>query len=256
MIKFVLQNKFLFKKTIKIILMNDIIQELMNDKNKKGISLTTNNIIPISKNIIDIDPVPMFIKKISDYEEINEFLCNITSNETKDSNLFIKNNQDPNKKNILFTSQNAYVPLNNVLDIDHSLIEKLKSNIFIGIKEILNLYYSTNQKFKLDITNSWIQKFKNGTFLSPHNHLTSNMVSGKHYYSLAYYIDDGDPDTKQTFSGCVSFMINNKLFHVRPKPGLLVIWESKLIHLVNPFFSKSDKDRFMLSCNISVEVAQ
>ena len=100
--------------------------------------------------------------------------------------------------------------------------------------------------------NSWIQKYKSGTFLSPHNHLSSNKLNSK-IFSVAYYIDDGDPDTSQTFSGCISFISNNNLIHLRPKSGTLLIWEDNLIHLVNPFFSHSNKERFMLSTNISVE---
>lgn len=72
-------------------------------------------------------------------------------------------------------------------------------------------------------------------------------------FSIGYYIDDGNPDTSQTYSGVITFVHNNNLFHVRPQTGTLLMWENDLIHLVNPFYSKSGKERFMLSANILVE---
>ena len=96
-----------------------------------------------------------------------------------------------------------------------------------------------------------IKKYKDGSFLSPHNHMIiENEEPNYKYFSLAYYIDDGNPDETHTFNGCVSFQVNQKLFNIRPKPGLLLIWESHLIHNVNPFFSKNGQERMMLSANI------
>lgn len=96
---------------------------------------------------------------------------------------------------------------------------------------------------------------ENGNFLSPHNHLTQNYSESNKktkVFSVAYYIDDGDPDVNQTYSGCITFMNNNSLIHIRPQTGTLLIWEDYLVHLVNPFYSKSNKERFMLSTNIMV----
>ena len=74
--------------------------------------------------------------------------------------------------------------------------------IFLSMK-----IYNYNGDYKYTILNSWIQNYKNGTFLSPHNHLSSNESNNK-VFSVAYYIDDGDPDTSQSYSGCISFMSN------------------------------------------------
>lgn len=234
---------------------NVFINEFIEDKQNtstNNLSFTKNNCIRISENIIDINPVPIFIKtKINDYTEINNEFHILAAN-IPDEQLYINKNQDPNKKPGIFTSQNAYVPYNNILNNDNAYIALLKSHILNGINELVSTLYNYNGEYKYAILNSWIQKYKNGTFLSPHNHLSSNKSTNK-VFSVAYYIDDGDPDTSQSYSGCISFISNNNLIHVRPKSGTLLIWEDNLIHLVNPFYSNTNKERFMLSTNISVE---
>jgi hypothetical protein len=213
---------------------------------------TNNNYVRLSENIIDINPVPIFVKTTitNDIEINNEF--NMIAAGLKEEELYINKNQDPNTDFGFFTSQNAYVPSNNILNNDNIHFNTLKQQILSGIAELLYTIYNYTRDFKFTILNSWIQKYKSGTFLSPHNHLTTGSP-GK-VFSVAYYIDDGDPDVTQTYSGCISFISNNSLFHFRPKSGSLLIWEDHLIHLVNPFFSKSGKERFMLSTNISVEL--
>jgi Rps23 Pro-64 3,4-dihydroxylase Tpa1-like proline 4-hydroxylase len=224
--------------------------------NTKSISLQKNNCIRISENIIDINPVPIFIKTtINDSHPINtEF--NIIASTMKEEELYITKTQDPNKTTGIFTSQNAYVPYNNILEKynNNIYLDLLKKYILEGISELLVTTYNYNGNYKYTYLNSWIQKYKNGTFLSPHNHVSSSDKNNTKIFSVAYYIDDGDPDTTQTFSGCISFMCNNNLIHLRPKSGTLLIWENNLIHLVNPFYSNSNKERFMLSTNISVEI--
>ena len=232
---------------------NIFIDEFINNKtnSKQNLSLTKNNCIRLSENIIDINPVPIFVKtKIpNDIEINNEF--HIIAAGIKEEQLYINKNQDPNKEFGIFTSQNAYVPYNNILNTDNMYIQLLKEQISAGISELIYTLYNYSGEYKYKILNSWIQKYKSGTFLSPHNHLTNN--SSTKTFSVAYYIDDGDPDVTQTYSGCISFISNNNLIHFRPKSGTLLIWEDHLIHLVNPFYSKSNKERFMLSTNISVE---
>lgn len=233
---------------------NLFINEFLENKqnaSKNNLSITKNNCVRISENIIDINPVPIFVKtQINDYTEINNEFHILAANIPEDQ-LYINKNQDPNKTRGIFTSQNAYVPYNNILNNDNIYVTLLKSHIMKGIGELVTTLYNYNGEFKYTILNSWIQKYKNGTFLSPHNHLSNK--SNNKVFSVAYYIDDGDPDTSQTFSGCISFISNNNLIHFRPKSGTLLIWEDSLIHLVNPFYSNSNKERFMLSTNISVE---
>ena len=234
--------------------MNHIIQERLNKDD--SISLKENNIIPISTNVVTFNPTIMLIKELINKNSINEALNIIGVDAQYNQNIYIHQNQDPDKNSTLFTSQNAYVPFNNILTIDNPQIDLLKREILAGVKEIMNIYYKSAQQFKVSITNSWMQKYKSGTFLSPHNHLTSNMNNKSIYLSMWYYIDDGDPDLTQSYSGCITFINEEKLYHIRPKPGMLLMWKSNLIHLVNPFYSKSNKDRFMLSANLEIEVLE
>ena len=241
---------------------NIFLDEFMSKKGGDGnsISLTKNNCIRISQNIVDINPVPVYVNSnLQDFDMINtEFI--VLSMDMDERNLYVNKNQDPNKEFGIFTSQNAYVPYNNILSVENIYINKLKDHILKGIGEFLIALYG-KREFNYNILNSWMQKYKNGTFLSPHNHLSSGSANqtgpdatkpNVKTFSVAYYIDDGDPDVEQSYSGCISFISNNNLIHVRPKTGTLLIWEDHLIHLVNPFYSKSGKERFMLSTNIMV----
>ena len=232
---------------------NIFIDQFINNKTtNQNLSLTKNNCIRISENIIDINPVPIFVKTkiLNDTEINNEF--HMIASTLSEKQLYITENQDPDKNFGIFTSQNAYVPYNNILQIDNMYINLLKQQILSGIAELITTLYNYKGDISYTILNSWIQKYKSGSFLSPHNHLSSNSNSTSKIFSVAYYIDDGDPDTSQTYSGCISFISNNNLIHFRPLTGTLLIWEDHLIHLVNPFYSNSNKERFMLSTNIMI----
>jgi len=230
---------------------NTFIDALCQTKN-----LSNSNFIRVSTNIININPVPIYIKpEIDNLSLINDEF-NIISLGMNKEFLYIDKNQDPNKTVGIFMSQNAYVPYNNILNSKNIYIDEIKSKILEGINELLITIYNLEGEYKYEILNSWIQKYKDGNFLSPHNHISNrDNITGKKstIFSIAYYIDDGDPDLKQTYSGCISFINNNELIHIRPKTGTLLIWKNDLIHLVNPFYSKSSKERFLLSANIRVE---
>ena len=222
------------------------ITEVDNNDNYK---YNSDKIIFLQKDIIDLNPTPMVIHELEDKDKINNDFKNIAKN-IPERNLYINKNQDPNKDNILFDSQNAYVPGNRILEYNEYAVNELKKIILEKIINLLNIYFKNNE-WKILITNSWIQKYKDGSFLSPHNHMVIEQQEPNYkYFSLAYYIDDGNPDENHTFNGCITFQVNQKLFHIRPKPGLLLIWESHLIHNVNPFFSKNNSERMMLSANI------
>ncbi len=206
-------------------------------------------IIFLDKHIIDLNPTPMVSYLIEDNELINNAFKALAET-IPERNLYIDKNQDPNKNSILFDTQNAYVPGNKILEMDAPCVSTLNNIILQHITNLLKLYFHNNEWTVL-ITNSWIQKYKDGSFLSPHNHMIINQQEPNFkYFSLAYYIDDGNPDDLHTFNGCITFQVNQNLFHIRPKPGLLLIWESHLIHNVNPFFSKDNTERMMLSANI------
>ena len=94
------------------------------------------------------------------------------------------------------------------------------------------------------------------SFLNTHRHYKSNYSFYNNERNLflvgAYYVDDGDPETINKYCGCISFLTNNNGFHIRPVNGTLLLWESDLQHLVNPFISKSNKLRQVITMNIDV----
>jgi hypothetical protein len=223
------------------------------------ISTITNN-VKLSDNILILNPTPLYIKKGIDDDNIIKNKLEIISKNFINKQIFVSDNQSPQKTSDVFTSQNAYVPYNSILSIEDESISYIKEKIFDGINNLLVNIYKFEGQYTYKILSSWMQKYQNGNFLSPHNHIIgkspyigdNNFVNEK-IFSIAYYIDDGDPDTTQTYSGTISFINNNKLTHVRPSSGTLLIWENDLIHLVNPFYSKSNKNRFMISSNILVQ---
>lgn len=238
---------------------NVFIDDFINNTQSPNLSKTNSNVVRLSENIIDINPVPIYIKpEITDKELINTEM-EIIASDLKEENLYVNKNQDTNKELGIFTSQNAYVPYNNILGMENMYIKLIKEKILQGINELITTIYNYQGEYKYKILNSWIQKYRSGVFLSPHNHVSNNNSTttdktNHKVFSVGYYIDDGDPDTSQSYSGVISFVTtNNNLYHIRPKTGTLLIWEDYLIHLVNPFYSKSNKERFMLSTNILVE---
>jgi len=229
---------------------NFIIQKSITQiDNVQKYKYNSDKIIFLQKDIIDLNPTPMVVYEIPNQELINQQFKEV-SKIIPEQNLYINKNQDPNKDNLLFGNQNAYVPGNRILEFDVQCVHVVKEIIIEKVIALLKMYFHNNE-WSINITNSWIQKYKDGSFLSPHNHMIiENEEPNYKYFSIAYYIDDGNPDETHTFNGCVSFQVNHKLFNIRPKPGLLLIWESHLIHSVNPFFSKNGQERMMLSANI------
>jgi hypothetical protein len=133
-------------------------EETNEETNEKtsNISLERNKYVRLSENIIDINPVPIFIKPtISNVNEINtEF--NIIVLGIDDKQLYVNQNQDPNKESGIFTSQNAYVPMNNILNTDNMYIKLITKHILSGISELIQTLYNYNGEFKYQINNSWI----------------------------------------------------------------------------------------------------
>ena len=238
---------------------NVFIDEFLAKTKNPSLSKMNSNVVRLSENIIDINPIPIYIKpEITDKELINTEM-EIIALGLNEENLYVNKNQDSHKEVGIFSSQNAYVPYNNILGMDNMYINLIKEKILQGINELIVTVYNYKGDYNYKILNSWIQKYRSGVFLSPHNHVSAHnhATSGKsnnRVFSVGYYIDDGDPDPSQSYSGVISFVTqNNNLYHIRPKTGTLLIWEDYLIHLVNPFYSKSNKERFMLSTNILVE---
>ena len=229
----------------------------MSATSDKLLTTGLSNYVRVSTHVINLNPIVLYVKEEVDNASVINNELTLLSKTLPDVQLLVSKNQDPQRDIMLFTSKNAYVPYNNALSVNNIGTELLQQNIFDGISEILANVFHFKGTYKYEILNSWMQQYASGVFLSTHNHESSSgqaSIEGKSkIFSIGYYINDGDPDLTQSYSGVISFVTyNNNLTHVRPRTGTLLIWEDTLVHLVNPFYSKSNKMRFMLSANIKV----
>ncbi len=73
----------------------------------------------------------------------------------------------------------------------------------------------------------------------------------RHRWAGAYYVDDGAPDPSMPYSGVLSFRVRDQNYLFRPKPGLLLLWPSEILHEVHPFYGT--RDRVAINFNISCD---
>jgi hypothetical protein len=215
----------------------------------------TSKVTRISDNIVDLNPTPLYIKPvIANVEDTNDNVKKLLI--TINRNIDIDNYNDENAKKLnFFTTQGARITNIPIMIYDQPCIHNIYEHIHIGTQEILKNVYNYSSSFKIQIGQSNIHSYKNSAFLSPHTHFSydsSLKNSDCLYLSAAYYVDDGDPDENKTHSGCVTFISGDRPYHVKPISGSLLIWESTLVHLVNPFYSKSNKERTVITVNFIV----
>jgi hypothetical protein len=204
--------------------------------------------VKLSDNILDLSPLPVLMIDLPKYESVNETLKKIASKLSKKQVLISENQEYKNAGTEVWEHTNAVVPTNRVLNIKNDDIKYLKSFILDKVLEMSNIGSKTH-KWTINIVDSWIQKYHNGDFLNLHNHLKDVVPdSATKFWSGAYYIDDGNPDPKKPYSGVITFHVNGHNWHVKPRPGLLLMWPSHLLHHVNPYMG--DSERIMMSWNI------
>ena len=225
----------------------------LNDKkNSSG----TDKITRISDNIINLNPVPLYLNPvIMHYQKVNIGVKEAIRNLDKNIDIKYYNDED-GKKMGFFTTQGARVTSVDILSYNEDFAVTLKSYINEGIKEMLYHVYNYYGRFNTDIIMSNIHSYSDGTFVGAHTHknYTNIETNFSIRFSAAYYVDDGDPNMEYSNSGCVSFITNDRPYHIRPKAGTLLIWESNLVHYVNPFYSKSNKERIVITTNFTVNL--
>lgn len=225
----------------------------LNDKNYCG---KTNKITRISDNIVNLNPIPLYLNPvILHHRKVNTEIKEIL--QTIDKNIDIKYyNYKETEHAGFFTTQDAAVTNIDIMTYENDCIVLLKSYLRDGMKELLSNVYNYNGVFNMEILMSNIHSYSDGVFINPHTHInyTNNKANNLIKYSAAYYVDDGDPDKEIPQSGCVSFISNDRPYHIRPKAGTLLIWESDLSHYVCPFYSKSNKERIVITINFFVEL--
>jgi hypothetical protein len=217
----------------------------------------------LSKNVICINPIPIYIK-----EHINCF--NLINTKLKD---FISENYDKNfikiesalvsesRKNkipqFIFKNTASAAFITNIMgNTNNKYIKLIRHEIKNGIIDILKNVYNYNNDFIFDITKSTILTYEDFTFLNTHRHFDLHYEKCEKrrflYLVGVYYVDDGDPIIENKYCGCVTFLTNNKTIHIRPYSGTILLWEGDLQHLVNPFISKTKKNRMLITMNITV----
>jgi len=223
--------------------------------NFKNMDSKTIKLTRISDNIVDLNPTPLYINpKIAHYQKINDEINEIVNSLGFSIDIINYNDQDTKFMNF-FTTQGARTTRVNIMNYDNECIKLLYDYLKEGISDILRNVYNYSNEFEMITRLSNIHSYSNSTFISPHTHhiLNNGFLNNTHiFFSAAYYVDDGDPDENKTHSGCITFITNDRPYHVKPVSGSLLIWESNLLHCVNPFYSKSDKKRTVITVNINV----
>jgi len=153
------------------------------------------------------------------------------------------------------------VPTNNFLNLKTPEVVKLKKIILNDYLAALNEFsflgydsqYSVESISKSNphLDESWIQFYKNGDYKVLHNHLRYEKDDKfKHIWAGGYYIDDGNPDVWQPYSGRFEFNIRNSRYFVKPKSGMIMLWPGDILHAVNPFYGS--RDRVCINFNLSL----
>ena len=109
------------------------------------------------------------------------------------------------------------------------------------------------------ISNLWINENKQNCFNMPHNHIENDVHFCGIWYlkctdksgSLCFLNDPQNSDVCNLFK-FIDDPIAFANFNINPKPNLLVLFPSRLVHLVQPNFD--DKDRISVAFNITLSL--
>lgn len=236
--------------------MNPFFINSMFDKLSKNNNINI-KISQLSNYTIDINPTPIYIKELVQCFSLLNVNLKQYINETYDSSsIKIETALAEEKIDFFFTENYSAANINYIMNsTDNKYVNLIRYEVEQGIADILKNTYQFTDNFKVIIDKSTILTYDNYTFLNIHKHFQIKGTGVKELFFVGvYYIDDGDPEINNKYCGCVSFLTNNKNFHVRPRSGTLLLWEGDLPHLVNPFFSKSNKKRIVLTMNIRVVI--
>ena len=230
-------------------------------------------------------PIPIWKRKITDAEvgnvedfnnkliEISKEYYNEWQTEVPDEKHLDKSSmsdeyiEELNDRDIFSHTQKPAVgkwhavPTNNFLNLDVPEVKKLKEIILNDYSKVLKQFseleydteYNTDElnksEFKLD--ESWMQFYKNGDYKVLHNHLRYEKDDNfKHIWAGGYYINDGNPDKWQPYSGRFEFNIRNNRYFVKPESGMIMLWPGDILHAVNPFYGS--EDRICINFNLSL----
>jgi hypothetical protein len=169
-----------------------------------------------------------------------------------DNREFFKQNNEPS-----VGKWHAVKP-NNFLDLQIAEVQILKNILLSDYRNALNQYEQIEEGSVFNLTEntsyvmdeSWIQFYKNGDYKVLHNHLRYwGDVDIHNIWAGGYYIDDGNPDIYQPYSGRFEFNIRNSHYIVKPTNGMILLWPGDILHMVHPFYG--DGVRKCINFNLS-----
>jgi len=118
-------------------------------------------------------------------------------------------------------------------------------------KEYLKTFRPNLKDYQLEVFASWLVFQKGDNFNPIHNH--SGDISGVIYLDCPEDVVNENWEQGQSKQAGLDILLNNgDLFHVRPKPGTGVLFNSLTNHCAYPYKSKIDTIRLSASFNAKV----
>ncbi len=142
------------------------------------------------------------------------------------------------------------VPTNSFLSLQNPAVAWLRNLIITRYQSALAKLGNKEERH-VNITESWIQFYKNTDYKVLHNHERYGPPYPLFRWAGSYYVDDGAPDPTMPYSGVLSFRVREQNYLFRPKAGLLLLWPSEILHEVHPFYG--ERNRIAINFNISCE---
>jgi len=132
------------------------------------------------------------------------------------------------------------VPKNSFLNLDNPAVNRLRAIVLESHRHLVEIVGEEDYRGS-ELMENWIQLYQQGDYKVLHNHERYQTPFITNMWVGVYYIQDGEPDYDKKYSGLISFSIRGCNYLVRPKPGLLMIWPSDILHEVHAFYGKRER---------------
>lgn len=207
---------------------------------------------------------PLHIGEFHNYNHplIKDDLLNFFDNYEKkfpDGNIQLQDNDHVGNYNLYQSNYDLHNEKNEILkDVLHFIAESVLTVSKKANEKIISKINNENQKYSVDINESWFIRYKKGGVVYPHHHDGSS-------WSCVYYIQVGEDASKK----------NGSTYFIRPynstskvdfgskylrddthiftaKEGKLLVWPSFLYHGSQSY--TGDKNRMIISANLTVNI--
>lgn len=220
------------------------------------------------KGIYAFAPIPFYYKILDDsQQDLIKKLIQIAKNEMSNAVREVPDEKHIEKSPFLHDKPDVFAE---EIPASIGIWHGIKTNNFLGLsalypevlalkKYIENEYINCvkiadkeDSNINPTITENWIQFYSNGDSKVLHNHERYFPPTLKNMWSGAFYLNDGNPDAEKKYSGLFSFKIRGKNYFIRPKNGLIIMWQSDLLHEVHEFYGS--EERIVLNWNIANKI--